>query len=77
MQIINMNLLEITPYERNPGNNEAAEETVAGLLAINLRSGIVRLDADERGVHTVDALLRGRNRSKRLIGRPRTVWRAL
>ena len=50
MQIINMNLSEITPYERNPGNNEAAVEAVAGLLAINLRSGIVRLDADERGV---------------------------
>jgi hypothetical protein len=50
MEIICMKLSEITPYERNPGNNETAVETVAGLLAINLRSGIVRLDADERGV---------------------------
>ena len=50
MEIINMNLSEITPYERNPGNNEAAVEMVAGLLSVNLRSGIVRLDADEIGV---------------------------
>ena len=50
MEIINMNLSEITPYERNPGNNEAAVEMVAGLLSVNLRSGIVRLDADESGV---------------------------
>lgn len=55
MQIINMNLSEIYPYEHNPRINEAAVETVAGLLSVNLRSGIVRLDADEKGVHTVDA----------------------
>jgi len=61
MQIINMNLSEITPYERNPGNNEAAVETVASLLSVNLRSGIVRLDADEKGVHAVDALRRTEN----------------
>ena len=50
MEIICMKLSEITPYERNPGNNETAVETVAGLLSVNLRSGIVRLDADESGV---------------------------
>ena len=50
MEIINMKLSDVHPYERNPGNNETAVETVAGLLSVNLRSGIVRLDADESGV---------------------------
>ena len=51
-----MKLSEITPYERNPGNNETAVETVAGLLSVNLRSCIVRLDADESGVCLINTL---------------------